>query len=59
MRATFVSPVGLFIAVVAGGTTAGAADGAPAIYFDRNRFRSVADCLTAAHAQRLPLELCR
>ena len=55
MRATFVSPVGLFIAVVAGGTTAGAADGAPAIYFDRNRFRSVADCLTAAHAQRLPL----
>jgi hypothetical protein len=30
-----------------------------AIYLDRNRFRSVADCLTAAYAQRLPLELCR
>jgi hypothetical protein len=30
-----------------------------AVYFDRNRFKSVADCLTAASAGHLPLDLCR
>lgn len=30
-----------------------------AIYFRRDLFESTADCLTAAHAQQLPLELCR
>lgn len=30
-----------------------------AIYFRRDLFESAADCLTAAHAQQLPLELCR
>jgi hypothetical protein len=30
-----------------------------AIYFSRNRYRSAADCLTAAYSVGLPLELCR
>jgi hypothetical protein len=30
-----------------------------AIYFRREMFRSTADCLTAAYAQHLPLEVCR
>jgi len=30
-----------------------------AIYFRRESFKSTADCLTAAHAQQLPLEVCR
>jgi hypothetical protein len=30
-----------------------------AIYFKREMFQSTADCLTAASAKRLPLELCR
>jgi hypothetical protein len=30
-----------------------------AMYFRRELYRSAADCLTAAHAQRLPLDLCR
>ena len=30
-----------------------------AIYFRRESFKSTADCLTAAHAQHLPLEVCR
>jgi hypothetical protein len=30
-----------------------------AIYFRRDQFRSTADCLTAAHTQRLPLEVCQ
>jgi len=30
-----------------------------AIFFNRNRYRSTADCLTAAYSAGLPLELCR
>jgi hypothetical protein len=30
-----------------------------AIYFRRELYKSTADCLTAAHAQRLPLEVCQ
>ena len=30
-----------------------------AIYFNRDRYRTEADCLTAAYTQQLPLELCR
>ena len=30
-----------------------------AIYFRRESYKSTADCLTAAHAQHLPLEICR
>ena len=30
-----------------------------AIYFRRDQFKSGADCLTAAHTQRLPLEVCQ
>ena len=30
-----------------------------AIYFNRNRYRSTSDCLTAAYSVGLPLELCR
>ena len=30
-----------------------------AIYFRRDQFRSPADCLTAAHTRRLPLEVCQ
>jgi hypothetical protein len=30
-----------------------------AVYFNAKRYRSTADCLTAAHAAALPLELCR
>ena len=29
------------------------------VYFNRSRFGSVADCLTAASAQGLPLDVCR
>ena len=29
------------------------------IYFRRDQFRSPADCLTAAHTRRLPLEVCQ
>jgi hypothetical protein len=29
------------------------------VYFKRDQFRSVADCLTAAHAEGLPLEVCQ
>jgi hypothetical protein len=30
-----------------------------AIYFNARRYRSRADCLTAAYSAHLPLELCR
>jgi hypothetical protein len=30
-----------------------------AIYFSAKRYRSTADCLTAAYTVGLPLELCR
>jgi hypothetical protein len=30
-----------------------------AVYFRRELYRSTADCLTAAHAQHLPLEVCQ
>ncbi|MBV8193077.1 MAG: hypothetical protein JOY64_21275 [Alphaproteobacteria bacterium] len=30
-----------------------------AIYFNAKRYRSRADCLTAAYSVRLPLEICR
>ena len=30
-----------------------------AVYFRRDAYSSTADCLTAAHAQRLPLDLCQ
>jgi hypothetical protein len=30
-----------------------------AVYFRRDLFKSTADCLTAAHSQQLPLDLCR
>jgi hypothetical protein len=30
-----------------------------AIYFNRDRYRTEADCLTAVYTQQLPLELCR
>jgi hypothetical protein len=30
-----------------------------AIYFNRDRYRTAADCLTAAYTQQLPLDLCR
>jgi hypothetical protein len=30
-----------------------------AIYFRREAFKSTADCLTAAYAQQLPLEVCQ
>jgi hypothetical protein len=30
-----------------------------AIYFNPKLYPNVADCLTAAHASRLPLDLCR
>jgi hypothetical protein len=43
-----------------------AADSAPGsfyalrgVYFKREQFSSDADCLTAAHRQGLPLEMCR
>ena len=29
------------------------------VYFKRDQFSSVADCLTAAYAERLPLEVCQ
>jgi len=29
------------------------------LYFRRDQFESVADCLTAAYSQKLPLDLCR
>jgi hypothetical protein len=29
------------------------------VYFRRDLFNSTADCLTAAHSQQLPLDLCR
>jgi hypothetical protein len=29
------------------------------VYFRREQFNSTADCLTAAHGQKLPLDLCR
>jgi len=29
------------------------------IYFRRDRFKTTADCLTAAYSQRLPLDVCR
>jgi hypothetical protein len=29
------------------------------IHFDRQRFNSTAECLTAAYARRLPLEVCK
>jgi hypothetical protein len=29
------------------------------VYFPRERYKSTADCLTAAHSQKLPLDLCR
>jgi hypothetical protein len=30
-----------------------------AVYFPRDRYKSTADCLTAASSQGLPLDLCR
>jgi hypothetical protein len=30
-----------------------------AIYFNAKRYSSTADCLTAAHSMRLPLDMCR
>ena len=30
-----------------------------AIYFNRDRYKTEADCLTAAYTQKLPLDLCR
>ena len=30
-----------------------------AVYFPRNRYKSTADCLTAASSQNLPLDVCR
>ncbi|WP_170303642.1 hypothetical protein [Reyranella soli] len=30
-----------------------------AVYFPRTRYKSTADCLTAAYSQNLPLDLCR
>jgi hypothetical protein len=30
-----------------------------AVYFQRDRYKSTADCLTAASSQGLPLDLCR
>jgi len=29
------------------------------VYFQRDRFKTTADCLTAAYSQRLPLDVCR
>jgi hypothetical protein len=29
------------------------------LYFQRDHFRSTADCLTAAYTQRLPFDVCR
>jgi len=29
------------------------------VYFSRGLFRTTADCMTAAYAQRLPLQLCK
>jgi hypothetical protein len=29
------------------------------VYFRRDAFKSIADCLTAASSQQLPLEVCR
>ena len=30
-----------------------------AVYFPRDRYKSTADCLTAASSQNLPLDVCR
>jgi hypothetical protein len=47
-------------ATVAGALTAPADKySLQAVNFDRRRFKSVADCLTAASAGHLPLVLCR
>jgi hypothetical protein len=29
------------------------------VYFRPDQFKSTAECLTAAHSQKLPLDLCR
>jgi hypothetical protein len=29
------------------------------VYFSRDRFKSTADCMTAAYSQGLPVDLCR
>jgi hypothetical protein len=29
------------------------------VYFSRGLFRTTADCMTAAYARRLPLQLCK
>jgi hypothetical protein len=44
------------------GSAAGSATGIyslQGVYFNRKQFSSMADCLTAASAQGLPLEICR